>query len=92
MSFTLIFEGDIADFEGNPFHTDTPFGKPCGASMGDLMEESGRYWEALNNIAAIPTNTSKEDAYTNIKHAVRTAKAGTVPIALSEKQEAGSNG
>lgn len=35
---TLVFECDIKKFSSNPFHSDTPFGKPYGVAVGDLME------------------------------------------------------
>ena len=46
--FTLIFDGDIIDFEGNPFHVDTPFGRPQVVSVGDLAHERDRIEDALH--------------------------------------------
>lgn len=46
--FTLIFDGDIIDFEGNPFHVDTPFGRPQVVSVGDLAQERDKFEEALH--------------------------------------------
>jgi len=53
-SFTLVFSGDLRKFRGNPFHTDTPFGRPTASSIGDAIEnenlaveEGSRLLEAL---------------------------------------------
>lgn len=46
--FTLIFNGDIIDFKGNPFHVDTPFGRPQVVSVGDLAQERDRFEDALH--------------------------------------------
>jgi hypothetical protein len=35
--FTLVFEGDIRNFNGNPFKTETPFGIPLAAGHGDAL-------------------------------------------------------
>ncbi len=37
--FTLVFEGDITKFKGNPLKTETPFGIPFAASIGDALEK-----------------------------------------------------
>lgn len=36
--FTLVFRGDIRTFKGNPLKTETPFGIPVAASVGDALE------------------------------------------------------
>lgn len=33
--FTLVFEGSLRAFPSNPLKTETPFGTPIGASIGD---------------------------------------------------------
>lgn len=35
--FTLVFEGDITKFKGNPLKTETPFGVPYAAGLGDAF-------------------------------------------------------
>jgi hypothetical protein len=37
--FTIVFEGRIGDFKGNPFKTETPFGMPFVVSDGDLAAQ-----------------------------------------------------
>lgn len=37
--FTLVFEGDIRKFNRNPLLTDTPFGRPIIAGMGNAFAE-----------------------------------------------------
>jgi len=52
MSFTLLFAGRLRDFKGNPFTTETPYGKAVVASIGDVFEERDVLAEALEKIAA----------------------------------------
>ncbi len=35
--FTLVFEGDIRTFKKNPLTTETPFGIPFAAGVGDAF-------------------------------------------------------
>lgn len=37
--FTLVFEGDIRDFKGNPLKTKTPFGVPVSSGIGNAFDE-----------------------------------------------------
>jgi hypothetical protein len=37
--FTLVFEGDISKFKGNPLKTETPFGVPFAAGMGNAFDK-----------------------------------------------------
>jgi hypothetical protein len=37
--FTLVFEGDISKFKGNPLKTETPFGVPFAAGMGNAFDD-----------------------------------------------------
>lgn len=37
--FTLVFEGDITKFKGNPLKTETPFGVPHAAGLGDAFAQ-----------------------------------------------------
>jgi hypothetical protein len=39
MAFTLVFSGELRGFEQNPFRTETPFGKPQAACIGDALEQ-----------------------------------------------------
>lgn len=39
MAFTVVFEGDIAKFEGNPLRVNTPFGKPFAIGMGNALDQ-----------------------------------------------------
>ncbi len=36
-AFTLVFDGDIRKFKGNPLTTETPFGIPYAVAMGDAL-------------------------------------------------------
>jgi|SRR5215472_6325043 len=39
-SFTLVFKGDLREFNGgNPFTTDSPWGRPYAAALGDALKE-----------------------------------------------------
>lgn len=37
--FTLIFRGDLTKFRSNPFHVDTPFGRPIACGLGSAFDE-----------------------------------------------------
>jgi hypothetical protein len=37
--FTLLFRGDIRAFKRNPLMTETPFGIPIAAGIGDAFAE-----------------------------------------------------
>lgn len=49
MPFTLVFDGDIREFKGNPLDTETPFGKPYVCAVGDLAEENDKLIEKLDH-------------------------------------------
>ena len=36
--FTVVFDGDLRAFKPNPFHTDTPFGRPVACGIGNFFE------------------------------------------------------
>lgn len=35
--FTLVFDGDLSAFKGNPFNVETPFGKARAFGLGDAF-------------------------------------------------------
>lgn len=51
--FTLAFPGDLRQFKGNPFKTETPFGVPVSAALGDVLEERGRLLEEREQLLAL---------------------------------------
>ncbi len=51
--FTVVFEGDIRKFDGNPFHADTPFGRPRVIDADDVIAERDALAEALEAIVAL---------------------------------------
>ncbi len=44
---TIFFECDIRQFKGNPFHVETPFGRPVTIAVGDVFEERDRLEDEL---------------------------------------------
>lgn len=48
--FTIVFDGNLKDYNGNPFHTETPFGKPQVVSDGDATDRADDLEEALQRI------------------------------------------
>lgn len=63
--FTLVFQGDITKFNGNPLKTETPFGVPFAAGMGNAFD-------ALENIHEI------EDAAQKLIAAIARYENGTL--------------
>lgn len=45
--FTMVFEGDIRSFPGNPLKTETPFGVPYTVADGDLVEQLNDLQDSL---------------------------------------------
>ena len=45
--FTLVFEGDLRKFTGNPHLTDTPFGRPVASGLGCAFDEIDELHSAL---------------------------------------------
>ena len=45
--FTIVFEGDIGAINGNPFHIETPYGKPVAIGRGDAFAELDELRAAL---------------------------------------------
>lgn len=48
--FTLVFKGDITKFKGNPLRTETPFGVPYSAAIGDVIDAHDKLQEAVENL------------------------------------------
>ena len=46
--FTLVFEGDLRKIKLNPFKTETPFGIPVAAAVGDALEENDELRDCLD--------------------------------------------
>jgi len=57
MPFTVVFDGDIKKWDGNPFDVETPFGKPYAVAVGDALEELDRL-----KSAAFTPDKRREDA------------------------------
>ena len=51
-SFTLVFKGDLRKI--SPFSTETPYGLPYYAAMGDMISRHDVLRRALNEIVAVP--------------------------------------
>lgn len=49
-SFTLVFKGSIRDFAKNPFLTETPFGIPYAAGVGNAFEEADKLRDELEQL------------------------------------------
>jgi hypothetical protein len=61
--FTLVFEGDITKFEGNPMRTPTPFGVPVASGIGnafDVIENIHEIEDAANNLLNVILKNSPE--------------------------------
>lgn len=48
--FTLVFKGRIQDFKGNPLKTETPFGVPFAAGIGDAFAENEELRDLLERL------------------------------------------
>lgn len=49
--FTVVFGNDVRKLAENPFDISSEFGPVVGVSIGDVMAERDRYYEALEEIA-----------------------------------------
>lgn len=49
--FTLVFKGDIRTFEKNPLRTETPFGTPIIAGIGNAWDEVDQLQAKLDNLS-----------------------------------------
>ena len=38
MAFTIVFEGNIRDIDGNPMLIESPFGKPIASGIGNAFD------------------------------------------------------
>lgn len=63
--FTIVFEGDIRKFIGNPLKTDTPFGVPLTVAVGDLIEKLN---ELEDSAPAQRTQETKRQYYYKDNH------------------------
>ena len=52
--FTLVFKGDIRAFKGNPLKTETPFGVPVAAGVGDAFQQINELEEKIDDINSRP--------------------------------------
>jgi hypothetical protein len=46
-AFTLVFKGNLRDFDMNPLTTETPWGMPYAVCLGDALEEADELREKL---------------------------------------------
>lgn len=49
---SLCFEFDLRTMAGNPFHADTPFGRPVIVSVVNVFEERDRLQERVEELEA----------------------------------------
>ncbi|WP_024354176.1 hypothetical protein [Brevundimonas naejangsanensis] len=54
--FTIVFEGQLQRFKGNPFATETPFGTPFAIGYGDAFERERTLEEAADALAVALTD------------------------------------
>ena len=48
--FTAVFEFNIEGYPTNPFHADTPFGRPYGIGLGNLQDENAELEEKIEEL------------------------------------------
>ena len=83
--FTLVFEGDLSAFKGNPFHVDTPFGKPFACGLGNSFTREDEavaavdtLFDALTGLMAVfpPSGRTREqmDAFASAGKAIALAR------------------
>lgn len=80
--FTLVFPGDLRQFKGNPFKTETPFGVPVSAGVRDALDERSELLEAL--IAA--SHALKSYAYGNASPDLATNIAAIADAAIAKAE------
>ena len=73
--FTLVFEGNLREFKGNPFRTETPFGIPRAGSLGDANEKVDKLRAVIEECARIAeTRDPTTDLGDHIARAIRSLK------------------
>ena len=80
--FTLVFEGDLSAFKGNPFHVETPFGKPFAYGLGNAFDREDEavdaLFDALTGLMAVfpPSGRTREqmDAFAAAGKAIAAAR------------------
>lgn len=50
--FTMVFEGDLREFKGNPLYAVTDWGVPASVGVGDAFARLDAYEAALREIVA----------------------------------------
>ena len=48
--FTLVFKGNLRNFQGNPLRTETPFGIPFICALGNICDEAEELREKLETL------------------------------------------
>jgi hypothetical protein len=48
--FTLVFKGNLREFNGNPLRTETPFGIPFICALGNVCDEADELRERLETL------------------------------------------
>ena len=57
--FTLVFKGNIAAFNGNPFKTETPFGKPQSAALGDALDKLDKAKQLIEDLLGLELGSAE---------------------------------
>jgi len=52
--FTVVFKGNLKEFEGNPLQAKTVFGTPVACGLGDAFDEIDRLQEELESTPPAP--------------------------------------
>lgn len=88
---TMVFDCDIRKFEGNPFHAETPFGKPGKVQIGDVMAELDMANEELDFImheGGLTEGVLITDEITRLRAALKEAEERADLIADQVKEDA----
>jgi hypothetical protein len=75
--FTIVFDGNLRGFNGNPFKADTAFGEPQTIALYDAIEQLDLFREALEKIAAMDRLGARAD---DLGRAARTAREALVDV------------
>jgi|GEM_PF-4218315 len=84
--FTVVFDGDIRKFKGNPLKAETPFGTPSAAGIGDAFQETDDLRDRLTEAEAALSQARAEGRREGLEEAAKVADLHPMRFAGQNEQ------